>query len=127
VARYVGDLRQKFHQHFLGVDFSGGTFSLVDEYFQKLEAVAGEQVEELTRQKAAEAEAEIARLKNEAELNEQQRRAEAETLRGRMVAWQALGQRLREAAERLDELDRAVGGTTPASHPREVDGAPAAS
>lgn len=113
ISRYASDVCQKVRQHFLDVNLAAGSFSPVDEFFNELEKIADEQVENLTRKKATETEAEIARLKKEAELTEQQRKAEAEQLRGQMTAWNALGRALHDAGEKLQLLDQAVGGAPP--------------
>jgi GTPase SAR1 family protein len=109
VSRYASDVCQRVRQHFLDVNLAAGSFSPVDEYFNQLEKIAEEQVEKLTRKKAVETETEIARLKKEAELTEQQRKAEAEQIRGQMVAWNALGRTLHDAGEKLQLLDQAAG------------------
>ena len=108
VSRYASEICQRIRQHFFDVNVAAGAFSLVDEYFNELEQVADQQVEKLTKKKTAESEAEISRLKKEAELTEQQRRAEAERLRKQMMAWQTLGQGLHQAEEELRRLDQAV-------------------
>ena len=110
VSRYVSDVCQKVRQHFLDVNVAAGSFSPVDEYFNELEKIAEEQVENLTRKKAGELEAEIARLKKEAELTEQQRKAEAEQLRGQMGTWNELGRRFTSPARN----SRASTGTSAA-------------
>ncbi|MDY3563786.1 dynamin family protein [Gemmata sp. JC673] len=110
VARHVTEVCQKTRQHFLEVNMAAGTFGPVDEYFSELERIAEDQVERLTRTKAADTEAEIARLKREAELSEQDRKAEAERVRLKMMAWKTAGQGLNELAEKLKALDQAAGG-----------------
>jgi hypothetical protein len=111
VSRHVSEVCQKTRQHFLEVNMATGTFGPVDEYFSALERIAEDQVENLTKKKAAETEDEIARLKTEAELSEQERKAEAEQVRTKMAAWKVLGQGLNELGEKLKTLDQVAGGS----------------
>jgi GTPase SAR1 family protein len=111
VLRYASDVCQRIRQHFLDVNFAAGSYSPVDEYFNQLEKIADEQVENLTRRRGAETEAEIARLKKEAELTEQQRKTEAEQLRGQLMAWNTVGRALQEVGDKLQRLDQDIGGS----------------
>lgn len=110
VSKHVAEVCQKTRQHFLEVDMAAGSFGPVDEYFTELERIAEDQVERVTKTKAADTEEEIARLKREAELTEQERKAEAERVRQKMVAWKTEGQGLNELGEKLKALDQAAGG-----------------
>jgi GTPase SAR1 family protein/uncharacterized membrane-anchored protein YhcB (DUF1043 family) len=115
VSRQLSESCRQLRQHFLEVKFEAGTFSPVDEFFNQMERIADEQVENITRTKAAEAEAESARLKKEAELTLQQRKAEAEQLREKILAWNALAAPLHDAGEKLQALERTAGGSPAAS------------
>jgi GTPase SAR1 family protein len=127
VARHVSEACQQLRQYFLEVNFAAGNYSPVDEFFASMERIADEQVETITRRKETEAKTEIARLKKEAELTQQQRKVEAEQLRVKILAWNAFGLKVHDADEKLRALDHAAGGSSSAnSSESEKPGGPSA-
>src|SRR5215216_1853474 len=66
---------QRVRRHFFDVDLAGGSFSRVDEYFMTLDRTVSEHVQGLVQKKSRESQAEISRLKEAIQLDDQEREA----------------------------------------------------
>jgi GTPase SAR1 family protein len=113
LSHHLADVMRQLRSHFFDVDHAGGSFGVVDEYFEAMERQVTGQVEALAEAKSQEARAEAARLAEEARLDEEQRRQRAEQVRQHLVEWEGLGRTLREVGAELKALDQAL--TTPPS------------
>ena len=89
---------QELQQHFFGVDVGAQRFSLVDEYLRSAEQALVAYVDDTVRRRLAETDAELARLREQAKLETEQRTREAARTREQLEAWDGLGGTLGELA-----------------------------
>jgi GTPase SAR1 family protein len=108
LQKYLTDVLRRVWQYFLDVDQASGRSSLVEDYFEALERNTSEQLRKLAAQKSEEAQAEQARLEEDARLGDRERKARSEQLQAQLAEWQGIGPSLREVAAGLRELDRAL-------------------
>src|SRR5262249_59243766 len=114
LLHYLAELLQRLRQqHLFDVDLSSGRFSRVDECFNSLERVLGEQIGQLASRKLAEAQAESDRLGEEARLDDKGRQEKAEQTRRQLADWDGIGSRLEEIRKELGELERGQASVQP--------------
>jgi GTPase SAR1 family protein len=104
--RHLANVLSQVRQHFFDVDLASSRFGLVDEYFTALERSLSERVASIASQRMAEAGAEVARLAEDARLDDEQRRARVEEVRRQLSAWDGLGQTIQALQVELQDLER---------------------
>jgi GTPase SAR1 family protein len=106
--KHLEAIRRQVSQHFLEPNMETRRLSPVEEYFTTLERTIVAQLARVRDQKAAEAQAEIARLAEEAKLGDEQRKVRAGQFQGQIEEWNQLGQGLKSLGARLRELDKSL-------------------
>jgi chromosome segregation ATPase len=108
IQKHLTKLLQQVRSHFFDVDLAGSRSSRVDEHFNAIEQTLAKHVAKLATQKLAEAQAEINRLTESANLDDEQRKAKAEEVRCQLAEWDRLGQTIKAIQGQLRDLDRSV-------------------
>jgi hypothetical protein len=108
LRKHLADVLHQVQHYFFHVDLSMGRLSRVDEYFAALERAMFEHVQAVVTRKSAEARAEIARLMDEARLDEQQRQTRSTQTKQQLAAWDDIGKALHTVVQQLQGFDRAV-------------------
>jgi hypothetical protein len=115
LRQYLHSCLQHVRNQYLEVDVEQGKFSVVDEYFERLERSMLEQVRTLARQKSDEARAELTRLEELAKTDKAQRKQQMEKVSAHLAAWGALGKKLEEILSQLARMLPGQGIATVAS------------
>ncbi len=106
LKEFQGKQLQQIRSHFFDVDAASGRSSRVDEYFNSLERTLGDHVAKLAAQKLSEAQAEINRLTEAANFDDEQRKTKAAEIRRQLTEWDGIGQAMKAIQAELKELDR---------------------
>jgi GTPase SAR1 family protein len=99
---------QRVRRHFLGTDAASGRYSRVEEYFDALQDSIASQVQVVAKQKSEETRKEIDRLKKDANLHDQERRARIEQARRHLAAWEEMGKALEDVGKAVEAVTVAV-------------------
>lgn len=90
--KYLGEVRDRVRRYYFDVDLGSGRLqNLVDEHFDQQVRGIGDHLQRLAHQKSEEARLELARLTEQAKLDEQQRAARLAELRARLAQWEKVG------------------------------------
>lgn len=95
---------QQIRGHFFDVSLANGRSGRAEEYFTSLEETLTDHVAKLAMRKLAEAQAEINRLSDAANLDDQQRKANAANIRRQLTEWDAIGHAIQGIRNALQEL-----------------------
>jgi hypothetical protein len=95
---------QQVRRHFLGTNAASGRYSRVDEYFDALQDSIATQVQVVAKQKSEETSKEIDRLKKDANLHDQERRARTEQARHHLTKWEELGTALQNVGKAVEDV-----------------------
>lgn len=106
LKRHLAATMQQVRRYFMEVDLTSGRFSRVEEYFGTLERTLLESVQSITTRKLQEANAEIALLRENLGLNEQQRAAKNQEYDQQIAEWDDTGKSIAAAQAALKALDR---------------------
>jgi hypothetical protein len=105
--KHLAETLHRLRVHFLDADKQRGP-SPVDQYFADLEQTIPESIQETVTRKLAESRAQIARLREEARLDADQRRARLQQLEQQQAEWQSLGEAIGRNITELAEWDQAA-------------------
>ena len=103
---------QRVRRHFFDVDLAGGSFSRVDEYFMTLDRTVSEHVQGLVQKKSRESQAEISRLKEAIQLDDQEREARTKQTQEQMAKWDNIGESIGAVTTQLKALQRPAAPAT---------------
>ena len=106
--RHLASILQEVRKHFFDVNLNSGRFSRVDEYFNGMDKLLADHVALLAKQKLEQAQAEIKRLVEESQLDDQQRKARAEQTRKHLTEWDEIGQEIMNLQSELKDLDQSL-------------------
>lgn len=106
LRRQLAAVLRDAHAAFLVPTADG--LNVIDGYLATLERAVHEQVERVAARKSAEAQAELIRLAEEANLDEHERTARVAPLERQRSAWQSIGGEVRALGDDLDALDKAT-------------------
>ena len=84
--------------------------SLVDEHFDQFTDLIGNFLQRIVHEQSEEASRELARLTEQAELDEQQRATRLAELRGQLVQWDQVGQGIQGIIRELTGIERTLAG-----------------
>lgn len=106
IRRHLFTAFEEARSHFFTVDQSSGRYSRVDEYFTALERGILDRVREITKQKADEAQAELARLTEESKLEGEQRITAAAQIQQQICGLDDAGKAIRNVTAKLNILQQ---------------------
>jgi GTPase SAR1 family protein len=104
LRQYLQSCLQHVRNQYLEVNVEQGKFSVVDEYFERLERSMLDQVRKLAQQKSDEARAELVRLEELAKADKARRQQEMEKVSTHLTAWGGLGKKLGEITSQLERM-----------------------
>lgn len=97
---------QEVQEYFFAANMVFNRVSLLEQYFNRLEHCVFEQMEALVAQKSKEAEREIKRLTDEAQLDDAQRQAKATQTRQQLVEWDQINGAMQKIVVKLQGLQQ---------------------
>lgn len=97
---------QEVQDYFFAANMVVSRLSLLEEYFNRLERRVFEQMEALVAQKSAEAQTEIARLTEEAQLDDAQRQSKATQTRQQVAEWDQISGAIQKIVVELQGLQQ---------------------
>ncbi|WP_200345571.1 hypothetical protein [Halochromatium glycolicum] len=110
---HLHSVRDQARRYYFDVDVGAGRLhNLVDTHFDDLAQQVGESVQQLASERSAEAQRELERLKQQAELDEKQRTERLGELRACLAEWDTLGKRLQRIVEQTQRLEQALSEET---------------
>jgi hypothetical protein len=109
--KFLGEVRDRARRYYFDVDLGSGRLqSLVDEHFDQQVRGIGDHLQRLAHQKSEEARLELARLTEQAKLDEQQRAARLAELRARLAQWEKVGHAIQGIIKELEGLEQSLVG-----------------
>ncbi|ETX01344.1 MAG: hypothetical protein ETSY1_07760 [Candidatus Entotheonella factor] len=103
----VSSLMQDVRDYFFNTELTAESLSVVDQYFEGLRQLTSERIETLATEKAAEAQAEVARLLQHAPLDDAQRQVKARELQQHIDDWNAIDTAIQQLMATLNTLEHA--------------------
>lgn len=115
LVQYLDQVLKETRFYFFSIDLSSARRGTADEYFDKLTNRLGQALRDTAQQKRTELQAEINRLKEQVKLDDQQRDAQAKSLRQQLGEWDELGNRLQTVRNKLAALDENLSASATSS------------
>jgi GTPase SAR1 family protein len=104
--RNLDDALRQVRGQLVETDIETGRNGLADEYFATLERAMLEQIQTIAKQKAQEARAEHARLMEDGNLSDQQRKDSIERTKRQLDEWDEIGKAIEGMSAKLNALDQ---------------------
>ena len=109
--KHLGDVRDQVRRYYLDVDSPARRHqSLVDAHFDQFTDLIGHYLQRIVHEQSEEASRELARLTEQAKLDEQQRATRLAELRGQLAQWDQVGQGIQGIIGELTGIEQTLAG-----------------
>lgn len=112
VRQQLAETLQQVRRHFFDVDLVTGRFSRVDEFFKELQDTVNAEVRETVDKKTKEAQGEITRLNEAAQLGGREREAQTKKIQEQLARWDQIGKSVGAIAAQIKALQKPAGTGT---------------
>ena len=113
LSQHLSALLQEVRNYFFNTELTADSLSIVDQYFEGLRRLSSERIEALATQKAAEAQAEIARVLEHLSLDHTQRQEQVQQMQQHIASWDAIGVVIPQLTATLGALEHEAVHDTP--------------
>ena len=107
LRQQLSETLQQVRRHFFDVNLMTGSFSRVDEFFKGLQESVNEQVKQTVEQRTKDAQGEIARLNEAAQLDGRARDAQTKQAQEQLARWDQIGKSAGAVAGQIRALQGA--------------------
>jgi hypothetical protein len=107
--KHLGEVRDRVRRYYFDVDLPAGRhLGLAEAHFDRFQQTLGEHLQRLATVRSEESRQELARLTEQAKLDEQQRASRLVELRGWLAQWDQVGQDLQPIGQALTAIDQTL-------------------
>ena len=107
--KHLGEVRDRVRRYYFDVDLSAGRHQgLAEAHFDRFQQALGAHLQRLATVRSEESRQELARLTEQAKLDEQQRASRLVELRGWLAQWDQVGQDLQPIGQALTAIDQTL-------------------
>ena len=107
--KHLAEVRDRVRRYYFDVDLPAGRHQgLAEAHFDRFQQALGEHLQRLATVRSEDLRQELARLTEQAKLDEQQRASRLAALRGWLALWDQVGQDLQPIGQALTAIDQTL-------------------